>query len=320
MALRDSDQSVLTRPRGRTRGGRFEQAAVTPVVLVMPGYERFVAGLGSRSALRTAVSRFPNGELHVQVPARVAGRRCVIVGSISPPTGNLERITLVAHSLRRAGAEQITALLPYLAYARQDRAASTESLGLAWVGELLRASGIGELTCLDVHSKRAGTLLRLPLTSLSPAGLLAAALPAAWRSEVTFVAPDEGAVHRCEEVAHAAGVNRPVVWARKRRTVSGIEHLGLVGTPGRRAVVVDDILDTGATLVSCCRALHEAGAREIGVVATHGLFTGDRWRALLADGVQEIWITDAVLSRRRPAQAQVVPLAPLLAHVLEGSG
>jgi ribose-phosphate pyrophosphokinase len=115
----------------------------------------------------------------------------------------------------------------------------------------------------------------------------------------------------------AAGVDCPIVYARKRRTSSGVEHLGLVGAPGRRAVVVDDILDTGETLISCCRALREAGTRRIGVVVTHGLFTGERWRALLADGVDEVWITDTVLSRHRPPQAEVVPVAPLLAPVLE---
>jgi phosphoribosylpyrophosphate synthetase len=88
-------------------------------------------------------------------------------------------------------------------------------------------------------------------------------------------------------------VDRPIVWARKRRTPTGVEHLGIVGSPGRRVVVVDDILDTGGTLVSCCRQLRHAG-------------------------VQQIWITDTVRSRRRPKQAEIVPVAPLLASLLGG--
>jgi ribose-phosphate pyrophosphokinase len=287
----------------------------------MGGCERFVSGVSKGSVTRTTVRRFANGEFHVEVQERVAAHRCVIVGSISPPPGNVERLTLVSHALRRAGAKRISAMLPYLAYARQDRAARTESLGLAWVGELLRASGIAEVASVDVHSEQAAELLGLPLTSLSPAGLLAGALPEAWRSGVmTFVAPDEGAIGRCSAVARAASVDRPVVWTRKRRTATGVEHLGLVGTPGPRAVVVDDILDTGDTLVSCCRQLRAAGTTSIGVIATHGLFTGDRWHALLAEGVREIWITDTVLSRRRPTQAHVVPVSPLLAPLLRGSG
>ena len=317
MALSACDPSCSPTAGARSPARPSTRATTAPIVLVMPGYERFVSALARGSSRHAAVKRFPNGELHAGVPEPVEARRCVVVGSISPPAGNLERFTLVAHALRRTGAGRLTALLPYLAYARQDRAARSESLGLAWVGELLRASGVDEVVCVDIHSKRAADVLGLMLTSLSPAGLLASALPPAWRSEVTFVAPDEGAVDRCSAVARAAGVDRPVVWARKRRTPTGVEHLGLVGSPGSRAVVVDDILDTGDTLVSCCRQLREAGVADVGVVATHGLFTGNRWRALLSEGVREIWITDTVLSRRRPPQAHVVAVAPLLAPVLE---
>jgi ribose-phosphate pyrophosphokinase len=284
----------------------------------MRGCERFVPRAGA-GVEHVSVGRFPNGELHAEVPGRVEGRRAIVVGSISPPPGNLERLTLVAHALRRAGAAPVTAVLPYLAYARQDRAERTESLGLAWAGELLRASGVEEVVCVDVHSDEAAEVLGLRLTSLSPAGLLAAALPEVWREQVTFVAPDEGALDRCAALARSAGSDLPVMWARKRRTPSGVEHLGLVGSPGRRAVVVDDILDTGATLASCWRALRASGAEQIAVVATHGLFTGEGWRAMFDDGVQEVWITDTVLSRRRAQVAHIVPVAPLLAPVLDGS-
>jgi ribose-phosphate pyrophosphokinase len=318
MAVRVGDPSAPPRPGALGLGGGPECAATAPIALVTPGHERFVPKPDCGSFERAAFSQFPNGELHAAVPERVEGRHCVVVGSISPPTGNLERLTLVAHALRRAGAERVTALLPYLAYARQDRAARTESLGLAWVGELLRASGVHEVVCVDVHSEQAADVLGLALTSLSPADLLSSALPESWRADVTFVAPDEGAIDRCSAVARAAGVNRPIVWASKRRTPTGVEHLGLVGSAGSRTVVVDDILDTGDTLVSCCRQLRDAGVKHIGVIATHGLFTGDRWRALLSEGVQQIWITDTVLSRRRPPQAHIVPVAAMLAAVLKG--
>jgi len=318
MAVRVGAPAARPEQGTRSLAGRAYRRTVDPIVLVMAGYERFVAGPSGTSYARAATGRFPNGELHVEVPDRVEGRRCVVVGSISPPPGNLERLTLVAHTLRRAGAASITALLPYLAYARQDRAAPGESLGLAWVGALLRASGVDDVVCVDVHSEQAADVLGLRLTSLSPADLLADALPEVWRSEVTFVAPDEGAVERCAAVARFVGVDRPVVWARKRRTPTGVEHLGLVGSPSSRAVVIDDILDTGATLAGCCRALREEGVKHIAVAATHGLFTGERWRALLGEGVEAIWITDTVLSRWRPHRARVVSVAPLLAPVLEG--
>ena len=182
---------------------------------------------------------------------------------------------------RRRPARRRHAAVP--GYARQDRATRTESLGLAWVGALLRASGVDEVVCVDVHCADAGDLVGLPLTSLSPAGLLAAALTERWREEVTFVAPDEGAIARCSAVANAIGVDRPIVWARTRRTPTGVEHPGLACVPTSRAVVVNDILDTGGTLVSCCRQLGDAGVSQVGVMVTHGGTDLDhRHRALTA--------------------------------------
>lgn len=319
MTIGVGDHAARWRLKPQAVGDAGRLAPRPAVIFVLPGCERFVLGLGPDACTRATPASFANGELHFRVPGDVAGRRCIIVGSISPPAGGLERLTLVAHALRRAGASTIAALLPYLAYARQDRAAATESLGLAWVGQLLCASGVDEVISVDVHSARAADLLGLMLTSLSPARLLAAALPAAWRSDVTFVAPDEGAIERCAALARAAGASGPVVWARKRRTAAGVEHHGLTGRAGKRALVVDDILDTGDTLISCCRALRDAGVQQIGVVVTHGLFTGQRWHALIAEGVRAIWITDTVLAQHRPPQAEVVPVAPLLEPVLKES-
>ena len=285
-------------------------------VIVMPGFGRFAAEVAVRPHLR----RFANGELQADVPAVVAGRPCVLIGSVSPPDTNLVRLTQVAHTLQRAGARTITALLPYLAYARQDRATPGRSLGLAWLGAQLRAACVDAVVCVDVHSPDAQELMGMPVTSLSAASVFAAVLPVEWRTGVSFVAPDEGAIARCRALAQAVGGSGQVVWARKRRTAGGVSLLGLVGTPGRRALIVDDILDTGATLVLCCRALRARGVTEIGILVTHGLFTGGNWRALAAEEVSRIWISDSVLSPRRPASAQIVPLRGLLAPVLAGAG
>jgi len=112
-------------------------------------------------------------------------------------------------------------------------------------------------------------------------------------------------------VADEVGHGRALQYFEQRieRSFSRASHV---------VVFVDDILDTGGTLVSCCRQLRDAGVQQIGVIATHGLFTGEHWRAAISEGVQQIWITDTVRSRRRPKQAEIVPVAPLLASLLEG--
>ena len=118
-------------------------------------------------------------------------------------------------------------------------------------------------------------------------------------SGATIVAPDEGAIGRCEAVKKAAGPEGAPALGKtphfeKHRTETGITHAGPIGEVGRRAVIVDDILDTGSTLLSACEKLAEAGLEEIDIMVTHGLFTGERWKELWRLGVKRIFCTDSV--------------------------
>jgi len=291
-----------------------------PLVFALPPCRRLVASAAGIERGDAVLARFPNGELHARVAGAVEGRVCVVVGSIAPPDARLVQVTLLAHALRRAGARSVTAVLPYLAYARQDRAEPYEGLGLAWVGELLGGSGVDDVVTVDVHSAAASDVLGLPVTSLSSAGPLAAALSSDWTSgDVTFVAPDEGAIGRCRTLARAASSVRPIAYLTKRRSAAGIVHMRLVGDVSRRVVIVDDILDTGATLLSGCGILAARGVEEIGVVVTHPVLTGREWRRLWSVGMQRLWVTDTIPGRRaRAAGAEIVPVAPLLAPVLRG--
>jgi ribose-phosphate pyrophosphokinase len=288
-----------------------------PVVFALRGYGRF-AGAGVETGM-CVLARFPNRELIARLATPVTGRRCIVIGSLAPPEAQLAQLTLLVHTLRRAGARSVTALLPYLAYARQDVAAAGESLGLAWIGQLLRGAGVDDVVTADVHSARAEELIGLPLLSLSPATLLAEHLPDAWRNEATFVAPDEGAIERCAATVAAAGRPGSIAHLVKHRDARGVAHRSLHGDVGERALIVDDILDTGGTVVSCCRMLRSNGVRHIGLVVTHGLFTGEAARAIGESGVEELWTTDSLCGPRVPRSAKVVALRPVLAPVLTGT-
>ena len=241
---------------------------------------------GSSPAIgRFRLGRFSDGELWVELDDPVEGRDCAVLGSLAPPDEQMLATLLLAHTLRRAGARRVIALAPYLGYARQDRAQPGRSLGAAWAGALLQAAGVEEVITIDIHSADAAACFPMPVTSHSPASLFAAELRRGGPGDLTVVAPDEGALERCAAVAAAAGVKAPVAYLRKRRTAEGVVHHALVGEVGSRAVLVDDILDTGGTLLSACAELRRAGAREISVMVTHGTLSGERWRELPAAGV-----------------------------------
>ena len=262
--------------------------------------------------------RFPDGELWAELDDDVAGRDCALLGSLAPPDEQTLTTLLLADTLRRAGARRILALLPYLGYARQDRAPAGRSVGAAWAGSLLAAAGVDELVTVDVHSGAAAEQVPLPVTSLSPAHLFAAQLPSSPADDLTVVAPDEGARERCTALALAAGIATPIAYLRKQRTAAGVVHRQLVGEVGPRAVIVDDILDTGGTLLSACAELRAAGAREISIMVTHGTLSGERWRELPAAGAQRIVVTDTIpgVRERVGSAIEVLPIAPLLMDAL----
>jgi len=293
-----------------------------PLVFPLPDHRELLAvGLseGSAAALGGAtLARFSNGELYARLEQPVEGRECAVLGSLAPPDERLLSVLLIAHTLRREGAARVLALLPYLGYARQDRADPGQSLGIAWAGDLLRAAGVHEVITVDVHSHRAAASLGLALRSLSPAPLFAHALARDGLDRLSVVAPDEGALERCQAVMRAAAIATPLAHLRKRRDRKGVRHSELVGEVMPRVAIVDDILDTGATLVSACAELRRAGAREITVCATHGLFTGERWRELPALGVRRVYVTDSVpaVRARREEIVSVLPVGRLLLDAL----
>lgn len=286
------------------------------VRFALPGFEPLLPATALQESARLTVGRFANRELWVSVEGETDGACCIVLGSIAPPDEQMLALAMTTDALKRQGATRVIALLPYLAYARQDKEEPGKSLGIAWVGEALRASGVDELVTIDIHSRRAAELLQMPVTSLSPAELFAAELERSSLLDATIVAPDEGAIGRSRAVAKAAGTGTPIAYLRKERTATGVSHRELVGEVGHRAVVVDDILDTGGTLVSCCNELAGRGVGEVTVMVTHGLFTGERWKELLPL-VAELYVTDSVPSAAPlPEPVRVLSVLPLIEQAL----
>ncbi len=241
------------------------------------------------------ITRFDNGELHAHVETPVSAEPCMVLGSIAPPDEQLLSALLLTHTLKKEGAGQVTAVFPYLGYARHDKDQPGQSLATAWAGSLVAASGCDRVITVDVHSEKTKQLFPVPVVSLSSAGVFAEAITRYGLADATIVAPDEGAIGRCEAIRTAAGMSGgKIPYFEKHRTDTGIIHSGPVGDVGRRAVIIDDILDTGGTLVSACEKLSKTGVEEIEIMVTHGLFTGMRWRDLYRLGVKRIFCTDSI--------------------------
>src|SRR5271165_5288158 len=141
-----------------------------------PEYAHIDKALCSLACLQPgqfSITRYDNQELHAAVQSPVSGEHCFILGTIVPPAHQMLSMLLLAHTLRKEGAKRLTGVFPYLAYAREDHAKPFESLGTAWAGAVLKASGFDEIWTVDLHSEHDKQLFPLPLESFSPAGLIA---------------------------------------------------------------------------------------------------------------------------------------------------
>lgn len=280
-----------------------------------PYTSQFLCGLPGLKPGQFSITRFENQELHSAIECRVGGEQCFILGSITPPDSQMVSLLLLAHTLKKEGASRVTAILPYLAYSRDDKVKPGQSLATAWAGALLKASGLDEIWTIDLHNGQDKSLFPLPLGSISPHTIFSECLGKLGLTGACFVAPDQGAIPRCEAVKSAAGIPcGSIAYFEKQRTASGIVHHALIGKIERCVVIVDDILDTGATLVSACERLLSAGAEEIYICVTHGLFAGQRWRDLWSLPVKHIFVTDTIPACATIQDPRITTLsvAPLL--------
>lgn len=238
------------------------------------------------------VERFPNQEMHITINNKVQNTPCILLGSITPPDSNLLSLLMLSDTLKKEGAQFCLALLPYLAYSRHEHIESKKSQATALIGKLLRASGIDHVLTIDVHSPEVTKLFPLPLTSISPATLFAKELKKIAFFPDTIISPDLGAIQRCQDLSDALQKNTPIICTPKLRKKERVYHSPLEKPVGKKVVIVDDILDTGSTLISCIEQLVTLEVEEIIIMISHGLFSTSSWQQLKKFPIQKIYCLD----------------------------
>jgi len=248
--------------------------------------------------LRRIVARFPDSELHVELQDSVRGADLFILQPTSPPADqHIIELLLLADAARRAGAARVTGVIPYFAYARQDRRATgREPVGARVIADALASAGrFDRIIAVDLHSSALEGFFGVPLEHLSAVSLLAEALRPHVTPASVVVAPDLGAVRLAER--YADGLGLPVAIVHKTRlSGAAVEVRALTGeVRNRRPVIVDDMISTGSTIGAAVQALRQAGARQETVVAaTHGLFVGDAALLLHQLSLRTLLVTDSI--------------------------
>jgi len=265
------------------------------------------------------LSRFPDSEVHVEIETSLRGHDVYLIQPTSPPSNeNLMELLLLADASRRAGAERLTAVVPYFGYARQDRRASgRDAVGARLVADLIKSAGIERVVALDLHTTALEGFFAIPLEHLSAVPLLADAVRPLLRAESTILAPDFGAVKLARRYAKL--LNLPMAIVHKTR-IGGerVETHGIVGdVRGRSLVIVDDMISTGATIAAAFNAALATGCLPSAtVVTTHGLFVGSAAERLGALPIGQFLVTDSVAQSRTSLPIRLVGLGILIAAAI----
>ncbi|KKU10352.1 MAG: Ribose-phosphate pyrophosphokinase [Candidatus Woesebacteria bacterium GW2011_GWB1_45_5] len=261
------------------------------------------------------IGRFPEGEVSVVLSEDVFGKEVVVIGSTEPPAENLIELSFLIHKVGGDGAEKVTAIIPYFGYSRGDREAKKGEVASARVvAEMLQATGGGklEVVFIDLHSPKISAFFAIPSKEISLVGDLAKKFIG--RKDLTVVAPDSGARHRAEKFAKTLDTDRIVYIEKERLSPDRVEIKEITGEVGRKAVIVDDMVQTGGTILEVAEKLKEHGAEKIFVAASHMIYSAGGWKRLAeSDLISKVVTTDTIKPLSGlPEKFEIIPIAQII--------
>ncbi len=289
-----------------------------------PELAKKVAEAAGVSLGYSAVSSFADGEIQVEIHESVRGQNVFVIQSTCPPVNqNYMELFVMLDALRRASAEQITSVIPYYGYARQDRKLAPRApITAKCMADLVTTAGANRVVSVDLHAAQIQGFFNCPVDHLFAIPTLARA----WRdshgagSEFVVVSPDAGGVERCR--AFAKRIESTIAIIDKRRSgPNEAKALHLVGdVTDKTAIIVDDMIDTAGTLTQAVDSLLKNGARRVFAVATHPVLSGPAISRLTESKIEKVWVTDTIpLGEKARAcpKIQVVSMAAVLAEAIK---
>jgi len=244
---------------------------------------------------KSVVRSFSDGEINVEIDESVRGMDVFVVQSICAPVNdNLMELLILIDALKRASAERINAVLPYYGYARQDRKVVPRApISAKLVADLITTAGASRILTVDLHAGQIQGFFNIPVDHLFAAPVLLDYLKQL-QDEIVIVSPDAGGVERAR--AYAKRLNSTLAIIDKRREAPNVSQvMNIIGdVDGMVAVLVDDMVDTGGTLVRAAYALVEKGAKAVYACCTHPVLSGRAVKVLLDSPIEELIVTDTI--------------------------
>lgn len=269
-------------------------------------------------------SRFSDGELFVEIGENVRGVNCFILQSTSwPPNDNLMELLIMIDALKRASAGSIVAIMPYFGYARQDRKVKPRTpITAKLVADLLTAAGATRVLSVDLHAGQIQGFFNIPFDHLYATPILREAFQreGLGGESTVVVSPDAGGTERAR--AYSKYLDCPLAVIDKRRdapNVSQVHHL-IGDVAGKRAILIDDMIDTAGTLCNAAKAVMDHGAAEVYASATHGVLSGPAIDRINESVLRKVWVTNTIPQQDKLARCdklEVLSIANLVGEAIK---
>jgi ribose-phosphate pyrophosphokinase len=275
------------------------------------------------SLTKGQVKRFADLEIFVEIQENVRGQDVFVIQSTSfPANDNLMELLILVDALKRSSARRVTAVIPYFGYARQDRKPGPRTpISAKLVANMIERAGADRVLTLDLHAGQIQGFFDIPTDNLFAAPVMTRDIEENFgkTDDLVVVSPDVGGVVRARALAKR--INAPIAICDKRREKAGeSEVMNVIGeVDKKRCILIDDIVDSGGTLVNAAEALLKNGATEVSAYITHGVLSGGAVNRIQNSRLKSLVITDSILPTeaiRAAKNIRVVSIAPLIGEAI----
>ena len=273
--------------------------------------------------INSSIRKFADGEIYIEINENIRGNSIFIIQSISSPANdNLMELLLCTDALKRSSAKNITAVIPYFGYARQDRkVVPRTSISAKLVSNLITKAGADRVVTVDLHAGQVQGFFDIPVDNLFCTPIFARHVKKNIKSRnIICVAPDVGGTERARALGKSLDVGLAIV--DKRRPAPGKSQvMNVIGNvKDKTCIIVDDIIDSGGTIINSAKALKDRGAKEVYVYITHGVFSGEAVKKIQQSTIKKLVITDSIDNQIRVNKAkniEVLTISNLMGEAIK---
>ena len=273
--------------------------------------------------VNTKIKRFSDGEIYIEINENIRGNSVFVIQSTSNPANdNLMELLLCIDALRRSSAKNITAVIPYYGYARQDRkVVPRTSISAKVVANLITNAGASRVVTVDLHAGQIQGFFDMPVDNLFTTPLFARYIKKKLKNKkLICVSPDVGGVQRTRGLATKIKADLAIIDKRRPRPGKS-QVMNIIGdVKGKTCIIVDDIIDSGGTIVNAVDALKKNGATEVFVFITHAVLSGDAVNKIKKSKIKKLIITDTIDNSKKIKnnnKIEVLSISSLMAEAIK---